>query len=109
MNVGVVVFCKKQKFLQAVYTLNAARLRALCPQVQLPEVEAALRSFVRITEGAAGSGPIGALEVPARFRWLTATRSTILQTSKVHVGFCKNLPEAVQHLHAQLVLCESPG
>lgn len=107
MNVGVVVFCKKQKFLQAVYTINSSRLLALCPKLNLDEVEAALRSFERIIEGKSDSGPIGKLDVPSRFRWLTATRSTIIQTSKVHVGFCKDLPEAVQHLYAQLVLCES--
>ena len=104
INVGVVVFCKKQKFLQTVYTLNKERLLAIHPHINIEEVEAALQSFERISAGEKDSGPIGKLDVPSRFRWLTATRSTVVQSSKVHVGFCKDLPQAVAHLHAQLVL-----
>lgn len=104
INVGVVVFCKKQKFLQTVYSLDKERLLALHPHIHIDEVEAALQSFSRISAGQPGSGPIGQLDVPSRFRWLTATRSTVIQSSKVHVGFCKDLPQAVEHLHAQLVL-----
>ena len=104
INVGVVVFCKKQKFLQTVYTLNKERLLAIHPHINIEEVEAALQSFERISTGEKDSGPIGKLDVPSRFRWLTATRSTVIQSSKVHVGFCKDLPQAVAHLHAQLVL-----
>ena len=104
INVGVVVFCKKQKFLQTVYTLNKERLLAIHPHINIEEVEAALKSFERISAGEKDSGPIGKLDVPSRFRWLTATRSTVVQSSKVHVGFCKDLPQAVAHLHAQLVL-----
>ena len=39
-------------------------------------------------------GPISQLDQAGRFRWLTATRSTILQCSEVHPGLCTD-PEAV--------------
>jgi hypothetical protein len=42
--------------------------------------------------------------MPSRFRWLTATRSTVVQTSRVHPGFCADLEEALMKLQAQLVL-----
>jgi hypothetical protein len=52
--------------------------------------------------GTIDSGPIGKLDLPSRFRWLTATRSTIIQVSKVHSGFCddpsKNLEKLVKDL-----------
>jgi hypothetical protein len=38
-----------------------------------------------------------------RFRWLTATRSTIVQTSKVHPGLCTDAGEMLVHLYTQLV------
>lgn len=104
INVGIVLFCKKQKYLQTVYTLNEDRLRHFCPQLNIEDVDAALKAFERISAGKAGSGPIGKLDVASRFRWLTATRSTVVQSSKVHVGFCDDLQKAVDHLFTQLVL-----
>jgi len=47
-----------------------------------------LISFKNISSGRPDSGPIGQLDLPSRFRWLSATRSTIIQVSKVHSGFC---------------------
>ncbi len=104
MNVGVMVFCKKQRFLQTKITLDKERLKAFAPALDVEEVEKNLQAYARISEGAAGSGPIGRLDAPSRFRWLTATRSTVVQSSKVHPGFCKDLPAAVDKLHAELVL-----
>ena len=65
INVGVILFCKKQKFLQTVYTIDKDRLLALHPHVNVDEVEAALQSFARISAGDPGSGPIGKLDVPS--------------------------------------------
>ena len=104
MNVGIIVFCKKQRFLQTLFTLNPERLKAFAPHLDVAEVEAYLHAFERISSGARDSGPIGRMDAPSRFRWLTATRSTVVQTSKVHPGFCNDLPAAVGRLHAQLVL-----
>jgi len=42
--------------------------------------------------------------MPSRFRWLTATRSTILQTSKVHPGLCVDAEETLNKLYSELVV-----
>lgn len=104
INVGVVLYCAKQKFLQALYHLDEQRLQMLCARLDVTEVKAYLQAFERICAGAPGSGTIGKLAIAERFRWLTATRSTILQTSKVHPGFCCNAKETLERLQAQLVL-----
>lgn len=104
MNVGVVVYCAKQKFLKVLYQLDASRLQLLCPQLDLEELQAYLQAFERICAAAPGSGTIGKLTIAERFRWLTATRSTILQTSRVHPGFCNNAMETLERLYLQLVL-----
>ena len=104
INVGVVLFCKKQKFLQALCHLDKDRLRALAPAIDTNEVEAHLESFVRISRGGSDAGPIGRLDEASRFRWLTAVRSTVVQTSRVHPGFCSDLTGALHRLHEQLVL-----
>ena len=104
INAGIILYCKKDKYLQCMYHLDENKLKALCPDIDIPEIEANLQSFKKICEGSRDGGPIAALDIPSRFRWLTATRSTIVQTSKTHPGFCKNLDETVQKLFEQLVL-----
>lgn len=103
LNVGVILYCSKQKYLKMLYTLDRTRLAAFSPSIDMNELEAHLRSFQRIAEGSKEGGPIGQLDAPSRFRWLTATRSTVVQTSKVHPGFCLDGEDALGKLYAQLV------
>ena len=104
LNVGVILYCRPQGFLQACFALPEPRLRAFAPDLDLEEVEARLRAFERICQGRATGGTIGQLGVAERFRWLTATRSTIVQTSPVHPGLCADAGQTLARLHAQLVL-----
>ena len=104
INAGIILYCKKDKYLQCMYHLNENKLKALCPDIDIQEIEANLQSFKKICAGSKDGGPIAALDIPSRFRWLTATRSTIVQTSKTHPGFCKDLDETAQKLFEQLVL-----
>jgi hypothetical protein len=104
VNTGVILYCKDLKFLQCLYTLNKEKVSALCGEVDCEEVVEHLQSFERICNGEKDGGPIAALDLPSRFRWLTATRSTVVQSSKVHPGFSANPRETLQKLFEQLVL-----
>lgn len=104
LNVGVILYCAKHKYLRMLYEVDADRLLAFYKDLDLAGVEENLRSFQRISDGGPDSGPIGLLDAPSRFRWLTATRSTVVQTSKVHPGFCIDGEKTITRLFAQLVL-----
>ena len=104
INVGVVLYCPKQKFLQALITLQEDRLLAFNCPVDIVEIKEHLLAFEQVCRGGAGGGPIGKLDIASRFRWLTATRSTVLQSSKVHPGICTDAFATLARLHAQLVL-----
>lgn len=104
LNVGVILYCAKEKFLQAVYHVNHERLAAFCGKLDIPAVEENLQAMERICNGEAGAGPISRLDIASRFRWLTATRSTVVQTSKVHPGFSSDPAATLQRLYEQLVL-----
>ena len=104
LNVGVILYSKPLQFLQTIYTLDENRLQALYPETDIAEVKKHLDAFEKISAGSAEGGPIAALDLTSRFRWLTAKRSTVLQTSGVHPGFCKNADETLQRLHKQLVI-----
>lgn len=103
LNTGVVLYCASKKFLQVQFTLDAERVKAFAGNVDIEEIRQYLCAFERICAGAEGSGPIGRLTVAERFRWLTATRSTIVQASKVHPGLCDDPKEALGRLYDELV------
>ncbi|MBI2274033.1 MAG: DUF3037 domain-containing protein [Chitinophagaceae bacterium] len=103
-NVGVVLFCKKLDFLEVKYVLPEEKIRLFCDMLQMEELKEYLSSFEKICRGTADGGPIALLDKASRFRWLTATRSTVLQTSKVHPGLCDDPEQALQRLFDQLVL-----
>ncbi|MHC2990123.1 hypothetical protein OB13_00390 [Pontibacter sp. HJ8] len=104
LNVGVILYCSAQGFLQTVYTLNEEKLRAFSREIDVAELNERLRAFEKVCAGRTEGGPIGQLAIASRFRWLTANRSTIVQTSPVHPGLCANAKETLVRLHAQLVL-----
>jgi hypothetical protein len=104
VNVGVILYCSKEQFLHTVFTLDEARLQALCQKVDVSEVKEHLQAFEQIAQGHPEGGPIAKLDIASRFRWLTATRSTVVQTSKVHPGLCTDPVKTLARLHEQLVL-----
>jgi hypothetical protein len=104
INVGVILYCARQKFLGSLFTLNEEKLHAFCTKTDLEEIKEHLESYKNICSGTKDSGPIGQLDPASRFRWLTATRSTVLQSSKVHPGLCENPMDTLHKLHQQLVL-----
>lgn len=103
INVGILLSCAATHYLEARIELDEARLRALDPAIDLLAVQRHLQSFPIICRGGPDSGPIGQLPLRARFHWLTAKRSAIIQTSPVHTGRCTDLPGIMEHLLERMV------
>ena len=104
LNVGVVLYCRDLKFLDVKFDINKSKWQVLCHQLDCSEVEEHLHSFEKICKGDAAGGTIAGLDMASRFRWLTATRSTVVQASRVHPGFCSDARETLHKLFEQLVL-----
>jgi hypothetical protein len=104
LNAGVILYCRQKQFLQMKFTLDEARLLALDPQADPEDIRSHLLAFEQISLGKSQAGPIAALDIASRFRWLTAKRSTVIQSSDVHPGLCADPEETLQRLHRQLVL-----
>ena len=104
LNIGVILYCARLNFLQTKFLLSETRLTAFAPELDITDLEEHLCSFERICNGNKAAGPIGNLDIASRFRWLTATRSTVLQTSKVHPGFCADAAGMLSRLFAQMVI-----
>jgi hypothetical protein len=104
MNVGVVVFCRPQDYLAVRTRLDPERARTLFPELDVDAVQPHLEALERIAAGAADGGPIGQLDTTARFHWLVAPSSTIIQPSAVHTGVADDLPGQLDRLFESLVL-----
>ena len=104
LNVGIIVYCRSLGFLETRFELPEARLLAVAPDLDLAEITARLQAFERICQGKATGSTIGQLPIAERFRWLTATRSTVVQSSAVHPGRCVDASATLARLFVQLVL-----
>jgi len=103
VNAGVIVSCPSKNYLKARVELNAERLAALDPGFDRETVGRHLAAIPIICEGGAQAGPIGLLPPRSRFHWLVAPRSTIIQTSPVHTGFCADGDEILERLFEKMV------
>lgn len=102
VNVGVIVSCTARAYVGCRWHLPAERLRALDPRLDLEAVRRHLEAFAAVCRGDADAGPLARLSPSERFHWLVAPRSTIVQTSPVHVGLCAEPAEALDHLFTSL-------
>ena len=103
VNVGVVLSGKASGFLEARIELDEARLRALHPALDIDAIGGHLAAFAAICAGGSAAGPIGELSPRERFHWLTAPRSTVIQTSPVHTGRCADPSTMIERLLDSMV------
>jgi hypothetical protein len=103
VNAGVILFCKQQKFLKMKIDVNESKLRPLRSTIDVQHIKEQLSAFDKICNGTPDSGEIGSLPQAERFRWLTGSRSTIIQFSKVHPGLCDNAAAKLDELFDTMV------
>ncbi|MDU1891265.1 MAG: DUF3037 domain-containing protein [Dysgonomonas sp.] len=104
INVGIILFSKRQKYLKARYMINDEKLRLFSSELDIDSLYANLAIFDKICSGEKDAGTIATLDVPERFRWLTAVRSASIQTSRPHPGFSDDLDATFDKLFEELVL-----
>ena len=103
-NAGVILFCHQQNFLAARIHLDRRKLEALAPTLQAQDVQQRLKGVLKICEGDPDAGPIARMSHRARFHWLVAPRSTLIQLSAVHSGVCDAPGPVLERLFREYVL-----
>lgn len=103
VNVGVILSCEASRYLEARIELDESRVLALAPDLDMESLRRHLQTLPAICRGGATAGPIGLLPQRARFHWLTAKRSSIIQTSSVHTGKCDDMHATMEHLLQRMV------
>lgn len=104
INAGILIFSKETKKLLIKTYFNEQKFRAYESELDEEQVKQNLKSFELIANCDANGGPIAQMDMPSRFRWLTAVRSSCLQTSRPHPGFSKDLEFTLERLFGELVL-----
>ena len=109
INVGVILFCRTRRFLDAQIELDVRRLAALWPDIDPSLVQSHLDIIARVCTGGPDAGPIGQLPQTERFNWLAAPRSSVIQMSPVHSGLCTDPRTTLHHLFETLVRLPPAG
>lgn len=104
INVGVILFCKKEKYIRVHLHVNEKKLSCFGSELTLDEIKKSLEGFQRIADGEMNCGEIAQMDHASRFRWLTAVRSASIQTSRPHPGFSGDLDSTAERLLRELVL-----
>jgi len=104
INVGIILFSKKAKYIRMMYKLDTERLKSFSTELDIPLLEETLKSFEKICMGHRDGGKIAQLDIPERFRWLTAVRSSCIQTSRPHPGVSDNMEKSFEKLVQELVM-----
>lgn len=104
INAGILVFSKEAKKLLIKTHFNEEKFRCYDSELDEEQIRQNLKSFELIATCDVNGGPIAQMDMPSRFRWLTAVRSSSIQTSRPHPGFTDDLQDTLERLFEELVL-----
>ncbi|MGV8992712.1 MAG: DUF3037 domain-containing protein [Flavobacterium sp.] len=102
LNVGLILFCKHKKFIKVAFEVDENRLKAFA-ELDVDFIKANLFAFQNIANADKNAGLVATFDLPSRFRWLTAMRSSMIQTSRPHPGICENLEDTFNRIYQQNV------
>jgi len=103
-NVGVILFSKRKKYLDIKFHINPEKLKAFSCEIELETLNNYLNAWKLICDGNPSGGVIGQMELSDRFRWLSACRSTIIQSSKTHPGLSHDPKKTLEDIFEKCIL-----
>lgn len=104
MNIGVILFSKRKKYIGIKYKIDRERINSFSKEVDTDMINEYLKAWKWICKGSSEGGPIGKLEQAFRYRWLVSSRSTIIQSSKTHPGLCHDPEKVLEDIFNRYVL-----
>ena len=102
-NIGLIMFSKREKYIRFEFHLCSEKFQSMKSKLEFDSISQNLANFKNVANGEKEGGPIALLEIPERFRWLTAVRSSVIQTSRPHPGKTKDLDRTFERLFGELV------
>lgn len=103
-NIGIIMMCKRVKWIKCRIEISCDKQAVFASTIDTDTLSRHLDFVARLAEGDLALGQLATLPVEERFRWLTAVKSSCIQTSQVHPGLCSDLDITFDHLFDELVL-----
>lgn len=94
VNIGLLMMCKRKLWFRSAFELAEGRLRAFDPEVNVDLLRCQLRMFD------CNSSALADLPVEERFRWFSAVKSAVIQTSRPHPGLISEVNAPSSNLDA---------
>lgn len=102
-NIGLVMFSKKEKYIRVAFHLCPKKFALMQSVMDYEDIAQNLENFKSVANGEKQGGEIATFDIPERFRWLTAVRSSVIQTSRPHPGKTTDLDGTFERLFEELV------
>jgi hypothetical protein len=102
-NIGLILFSKREKYIRIQIHICPKKFELMECKMDLEAIHQNLENFEKVANGAKDGGEIAKLEIPERFRWLTAVRSSVVKTARPHPGKTKDLDRTFERLFNELV------
>jgi len=103
VNVGVVLYCEDESYLDVACRVDAQRLAALDGRLDLTQVRTGLEFVALVCAGDPRAGDAAQAPRGQRFGFLKAPRSTVIQPGPVHGGLTTDPARQLEHLLERLV------
>lgn len=87
INIGMVMMCKRRRWLKGKIYIDADRVMAFDPRADIDFLSRQASLFMR------NDVPSPGIPVEERYRWLTAVKSAMLQVSPSHPGLLPDTTE----------------
>ena len=96
INIGLMMMCKRRRWLRSAIALDNARIKAFDPEADIETLQCQVAMFDPKT------GALADCTVEERFRWMSAVKSSVIQTSRPHPGLidCDSAADATSLLDA---------
>lgn len=104
INVGLIIFSKRLKTLLIRFHIPEQKIKCFCTEFDIDQLKLSLEAFEKICTDKSNRSPISQFEIDEKFRWITAMKSSSLQTSRPHPGYTTNIHETFEKLYHELVL-----
>ena len=91
INIGLLMLCKRQKWLKGKVCVDMQKIKGIFPDADISQIKGQSELFEKTDV------PQKDLPVEEKYRWLTAAKSAMLQTSPSHPGIISVSDETHQN------------
>lgn len=107
INIGLIMLCKRKRWLEVKVLPVPRGISRQYDNIDITNIERYLESYVGVGKGDCQRGPVAVMEPEERFRWLTAMKSAMIQTSRPHPGLTESLNDTFNNLFERLVMTKN--